>query len=271
MSSSQDTFVSAAISGLEKTFGKGIVESMEKLEEQEVLPSIPSGSYALDEALGTGGYPRGRFIEIFGPEATGKTVLALKAIAACHKRGERCVFVDVEHSLDYAFARKLGVDASKLLVVRPDYAEQALEVVESLARSGGFPLIVLDSVAALVPKTEIEGDMGDNHGGVMSRLMGQACRKLAPVLSKTGTTLLLLNQLRMKIGVMFGNPEFAPGGKALKFFTSIRIDVRRSRTLKSGDKVTGQMMKVKVVKNLLAPPFQEVQLSFSYDGSLQDL
>ena len=268
MSSIHENSINAAISSIERMFGKGIVESMEVLEQKETPRPLSSGSVALDRALGTGGFPRGRFVELYGPEASGKTVLALHTIAECQKQGGRCAFIDVDHSLNFAFARKIGIDASKLMVVRPDYAEQALEVVESLARSGGFALIVLDSIGALVPKVEVEGDMGDTQVGSVSRLMAQACRKLAPILASTGTTFLLINQLRVKVGVFYGNPEIAPGGKALKHFTSMRLDVRRIGAIKDDGGTVGQLTRVKVVKNLLAPPFQQAEFSLYYNNGI---
>jgi len=245
-----------AISQIEKNFGKGSIMKMGENKKLNV-EVIPTGSLALDAALGVGGLPRGRIIEIYGPEGGGKTTVSLHAVAAAQKRGGIAAFIDAEHALDPVYARKIGVDVDNLLISQPDFGEQALEITETLIRSGAIDIIVIDSVAALVPKAEIEGDMGDAQMGLQARLMSQALRKLTAVTAKSKTILIFINQLREKIGVMFGNPETTPGGRALKFYSSVRLDVRAAEKIKEGDKIIGTRVKVKVVKNKVAPPFRE--------------
>ncbi|MEM9070907.1 MAG: recombinase RecA [Myxococcota bacterium] len=252
-----------AMRSIEKQFGKG---SIMRLGDRKVerVPAISTGCPSLDTALGVGGYPRGRVIEIFGPEASGKTTLTLHAIAECQKAGGVAAFIDAEHALDVQYAQALGVDAKSLLVSQPDTGEQALDITETLVRSGAVDLVVVDSVAALVPQAEIDGDMGDSHVGLQARLMSQALRKLTGVAHRTETALMFINQLRMKIGVMFGSPETTTGGHALKYYASVRLDVRRIGAVKSGDQVLGNRTRVKVVKNKLAPPFQKVEFDIRY-------
>ena len=262
---------------IDKAFGKG---SIMKLSDSSVIKNvdvIPSGSILLDEALGVGGYPRGRIIEIYGPESSGKTTLALHAIAESQKKGGIAAFIDAEHALDPVYAKKIGVDTEELWISQPDNGEQALEVAESLVRSGAVDLIVVDSVAALTPQAEIEGDMGDSHMGLQARLMSQALRKLTGILSKSNTTIIFINQIRMKIGVMFGNPETTTGGNALKFYSTIRMDVRRTESITKGsEEYIGNKVRVKIVKNKVAPPFKKVDLDLyfnegiSYAGGLLD-
>ena len=248
-----------AVSQIEKQFGKGSIMRLGGIDSTAALDAIPSGSLALDAALGVGGYPRGRVIEVFGPESGGKTTLSLHAIAEAQKLGGTAVFVDAEHALDANYARKLGVDVDNLLVSQPDSGEQALEITEVLIRSGAIDIVVVDSVAALVPRAELEGEMGDAQMGLQARLMSQALRKLTGIVSKSKTCLVFINQLREKIGVMFGNPETTTGGRALKFYSSVRVDVRRIASIKDGDEVVGSRTKVKVVKNKVAPPFREAE------------
>ncbi len=261
--SQNDKTLEQVLADIEKQFGKGSVMKLGDHEHREI-DVVPSGSLSLDIALGIGGYPKGRIIEIYGPESSGKTTFALHAIAEAQKKGGRAAFIDAEHALDPTYAKKIGVDIDELLLSQPDNGEQALEICEALVRSGAISVIVIDSVAALVPQAEIEGEMGDVHVGLQARLMSQALRKLSGVINKTNTVAIFINQLREKVGVMFGNPETTPGGRALKFYSSVRLEIRRSEQIKSGADITGNKTNIKVVKNKMAPPFKTCTVDIMY-------
>ncbi|MDE6292784.1 MAG: recombinase RecA, partial [Bacilli bacterium] len=272
----KDKALEQVMAEIEKQFGKGAIMKLGSESHMEI-ETTPSGSLSLDIALGVGGFPKGRIIEIYGPESSGKTTIALQAVAEVQKAGGRAAFIDAEHALDPVYAKNLGVNLDELLLSQPDTGEQALEICEALVRSNAVSVVVIDSVAALVPQAEIEGEMGDSHVGLQARLMSQALRKLSGIINKTNTTAIFINQLREKVGIMFGNPETTPGGRALKFYASVRLDVRRGEQIKMGDSVIGNKTTIKVVKNKVAPPFKVATVDImygegvSYEGELVDL